>query len=90
MQGLVLAWVVQTYDLTGDTPYYSVDEYVGDLAGVCGAYPKEVKARPAYKAGPLCMAFWRNTDPKRLVHVVNNQRRHVFVAVPSPRISCGL
>ena len=38
----VLTWVVQTYDLTGDTPYYSVDEYVGDLAALCGAYPKEV------------------------------------------------
>ncbi|CAK0856925.1 unnamed protein product, partial [Prorocentrum cordatum] len=66
-------------DLDGSAPYYSVEDYIEDLAALCAAFPVEVRRKPSVKVGPVHVALWRATSPQRLSYVLNNQRRLLLV-----------
>lgn len=70
--------------LDADLPYYSVDDYIGDVAALCATFPVEVSRRPSAKVGPVFMALWRATAPLRLIYTINNQRR-LLMLPPSQR-----
>jgi len=76
--------------LIGDKPYYSAEEYMGDLAALCTVHRDEVSVKTTQKSAPLSLVLWRATSSNRLGFYFNNIRKNMIVPRRHfPQLSSG-
>ena len=76
--------------LVGNKPYYSIEEYVGDLAALCAVHQEEVSVKTSQQSATLSLVLWKATASNRIGFYFNNIRRNMIVPRRHfPQLSSG-